>query len=71
MTPYMESCNSSCIEEFGYDRERGALYITFHSGGTYLYEGVEEDTYLGLRDASSKGKYFHNYIKDKYSCDKC
>lgn len=56
--------SSSNLSSVGY--ENGTLYIAFHSGGLYSYAGVPESIYHGLLNASSKGKYFHAYIKGVY-----
>ena len=55
---------SSNLSSVGY--ENRTLYISFHSGGLYAYPGVPESIYQGLLAASSKGKYFHAYIKGVY-----
>jgi hypothetical protein len=44
----------------------GALTITFKSGSTYRYDGVDEATYSGLLAAGSPGSYFAAVIKDGY-----
>lgn len=45
------------------------LVIEFHSGGLYEYIGAAYE-YSNLLNAESKGKYFHQYIKDKYKAIK-
>lgn len=55
---------SSNIESVGY--ENGTLEIAFVAGGVYQYLNVPEHIYRGLMSADSKGRYFHNYIKDIY-----
>ncbi|WP_235428357.1 MULTISPECIES: KTSC domain-containing protein [Xenorhabdus] len=42
------------------------MEIAFHSGGIYQYDGVPDNVHQGLISASSKGKYFHQYIKNVY-----
>nr|WP_255528763.1 KTSC domain-containing protein [Xenorhabdus sp. BG5] len=42
------------------------MEIAFHSGGIYQYDGVPANVHQGLISASSKGKYFHQYIKNVY-----
>ena len=45
----------------------GTLTIEFHSGGVYEYYGVPHSEYTSLMNASSLGKYFHAYIKNRYA----
>lgn len=48
--------------------ENGTLYIAFRSGGAYSYFNVPESVYKGLLSSFSKGRYFHSFIKNTYSC---
>jgi hypothetical protein len=57
---------SETLREIGYDPESATLRISFKSGGVYDYANVPESRWEGLRNAVSKGSYFHRYIKDKY-----
>jgi len=56
--------SSSNLRSIGYSD--GTLEIEFNSGGIYQYRGVPESAYMSLMSASSKGTYFHNFIKDRY-----
>jgi len=58
--------SSSNIASIGYDSDSETLEIEFKGGGVYRYEGVPKEVYAKLMDASSKGKYFHAYIRDIY-----
>ncbi|MFC1696873.1 KTSC domain-containing protein [Nanoarchaeota archaeon] len=58
--------NSSNIKSIGYDEQNGILEIEFLSGGIYQYSKVSKETYNALMNASSKGKFFATFIKDKY-----
>lgn len=51
------------LSAVGYDQNTQQLEIVFSSGGVYLYSGVTSDEYQGLMNASSKGRYFHAFIK--------
>ena len=51
----------------GYEPETRTLEVEFHGGGVYQYSGVPETVYQGLMRAASKGSYFHDHIKDRYS----
>ena len=56
---------SENIEAYGYDPEIQELHVTFlKSGLTYAYDGVPESVVDGLKQSSSKGQYFHQYIKN-------
>ncbi|MEW6742535.1 MAG: KTSC domain-containing protein [Planctomycetota bacterium] len=59
---------SSNIRSVGHDPASSSLQVEFHNGGIYQYSGVPETVYQGLMQASSKGIYFHNHIKDRYPC---
>ena len=58
---------SSLIES--YARAAGDLALRLKNGSTYIYKGVDEKTYKGFLDASSKGKYFGTSIRGKFSAD--
>ncbi len=57
---------SSDLQSIGYDQNTNVLEIEFKSGGIYQYFKVPESIYVGLVNASSKGTYFHNRIKEHY-----
>jgi hypothetical protein len=44
--------------------------VAFHRTGVYRYYDVPPKVFEGLRDASSKGSYMHNYIIDVYDWSK-
>lgn len=56
--------NSSNLSAVGY--EGNTPRILFHSGWMYDYTGVPEDVYNNLLNASSKGSYHAEYIKNSY-----
>lgn len=58
---------SSVIRAVDYDSRSMKLFILFHSGYTYVYRRVPERIFTGLLRASSKGRYFNSYIRDRYS----
>ncbi len=60
----MISVTSTNISSVGYDGS--TMHILFNSGGLYAYHDVPSSVYNGLMGASSKGKYFHAYIKGRY-----
>lgn len=54
---------SSNIASVGY--ENGTLEIAFVDGGVYQYFNVPEHVYQSLMSAASKGRYFHDHIKQE------
>lgn len=62
--------SSSNLASVGYDSTTRTLRVEFKSGAVYEYSDVPEAAYQGLMDASSKGSYFHQNIKDRYSYSK-
>ena len=52
------------LASLDYDSKSTVLEIEFKSGRVYKYSGVSQDVYDGLMNAESKGKYFHQYIKN-------
>ena len=58
---------SSNLVSVGYDPNSKTLEIEFKQGRVYQYFGVPAYIFRGLMQASSKGEYFHAYIKDRYS----
>lgn len=62
----MKQVSSRAINAVGY--EAGTLRIRFKQGKSYDYCHVPEHVYSGLMRAMSKGRYFNDHIKDKYSC---
>lgn len=58
--------SSSNLESVGYDANDEILEIKFHSGGIYQYFNVPLEKFESLLNASSKGRYFLSYIKNRY-----
>lgn len=59
---------STAINAVGYDKTTQCMSITFKQGHTYDFCRVPESVFLGLLSASSKGRYYDDFIKDKYDC---
>lgn len=57
---------SSNIRSIGYDPASRTLEVEFNSGGVYQYFDVPESVYQDFMQATSKGSYFHRYIKGRY-----
>jgi hypothetical protein len=58
---------SGNIRSIGYDTDKRILEVEFKSGSIYQYSNVPEHEYEGLLNASSKGRYLNNHIKDRYT----
>jgi len=52
------------MRSVAYDPETETMIIDFHSGGSYRYTGVPEDTAFGLIYAASPGSYFEDNIRN-------
>ena len=63
----MKPVSSSNVSSVGYDADQARLYVEFTSGATYLYRGVERETYNALLAAESIGKFLAAQIKGKYA----
>ena len=66
----LNDVDSSAIDSIAYDKDEKKLWIRFTSGSLYEYRNVEESTVNELDEAESKGKYFHNNIKDRFDYEK-
>ncbi len=67
--PVMHPVESSNIEAIGYDEEEEMLYVAFTAKRTtprtlYQYFNVSPDEFSNFLAADSKGKYFHQYIRE-------
>jgi hypothetical protein len=61
--PFVESEATSVID---YDELSRGLVVTFTSGGRYRYENVPPSVYKDFIAAESHGRYFHEFIRDRY-----
>lgn len=57
---------SSQLASADYDDQTRTLTVTFLSGGTYRYSGVDSDTKAGLESAASPGSYLAENIKGRF-----
>jgi hypothetical protein len=57
---------STAIAFISYDRDSTMLTVTFVSGRRYKYYGVSSDVAAAFRQASSKGAFFNQRIRDHY-----
>ncbi len=58
--------SSSNVEEVGYDEQNQIVYVKFLNGSLYIYKGVPQYDFEGLRDAPSVGSYLHRNFKNIY-----
>ena len=56
--------DSEYLSAVGY--ENGIMLIMFNNGGLFQYNNVPDFIHRGLMNASSKGTYFHEFIKLQY-----
>ncbi len=61
---------SSVINYYRYDEKSHTLMITFVTGMVYHYKNVPEEIFKMFRAAGSKGRYFNQFIKDKFKFTK-
>lgn len=57
---------SSVIAAAEYDAQTQTLIVTFTTGRIYAYEDVPPHVFEAYRFASSKGRYFNEYIRDRF-----
>jgi hypothetical protein len=59
---------STAISRIAYEAESQTLSVWFReSGELYRYYEVPPRVYVAFVKASSKGRFFNHYIKDRYS----
>jgi hypothetical protein len=63
----MPAVSSSAILRIGYDEPSHELRITFVTGNAYAYFDVPRIVYERFLQASSKGTFFNENIKDRYA----
>ncbi|UHQ98288.1 KTSC domain-containing protein (plasmid) [Natrinema zhouii] len=58
-----ESVSSSLLDSVGYDPDEQVLEVELQDGSVYQYIDVPEETYRGLMDTNSLGRYFNVHIR--------
>ncbi|PTE08235.1 KTSC domain-containing protein [Mesorhizobium helmanticense] len=59
---------STVIRNMHYDAAKRILSVWFvPSGHRYDYEDVAPQTYAAFRKASSKGRFFNEFIRDQHN----
>ena len=61
-----QAVSSSNVKAVGYDADRQTLEVEFWNGGVYQYYGVPDQIHTQFMQASSKGRFLHYYIKNRY-----
>ncbi len=59
---------SSVVKSIVYENEHSRLTVTFVSGRVYEYYLVPPSVAEAFRVARSKGTYFNQHIRDRYTC---
>lgn len=62
--------NSSTIKAIQYDEKTRTMDVTFKSGGTYRYHGVDPEHHDAFRKAESLGSHLHKHIKPNHRAEK-
>ena len=57
---------SSNVRSIGYDSMTQTLEVEFQSGWVYQYYGVPDFLHQQLMQASSKGQFLHQYIRNAF-----
>ncbi|RUU13064.1 KTSC domain-containing protein [Mesorhizobium sp. USDA-HM6] len=58
---------STAIRNLHYDASTRTLSVWFvPSGDRYDYDEVEPETYAAFKAASSKGRFFNEFVRDRY-----
>jgi hypothetical protein len=65
--PLQVLVRSSSLRAVGYDPSTHVLMVEFQNHRRYEYSNVPPNVYDGLLRAGSHGRYFNQWIKDRYS----
>lgn len=58
-----EKVSSSLVRSVGYDPDEQLLEVELQDGKIYQYRDVPEETYQGLMEAESHGRYFNHHVR--------
>jgi len=58
---------STVIRAHWYSARRRELTILFQTGKAYIYLDVPEEVHAGMTAASSKGEYFNQAIRGRFT----
>lgn len=62
----MKAVTSSNIAAIGYNSNEMTLFVRFHSGALYRYDGVPQADWVAFNAADSKGQHLNKSIKPRY-----
>ncbi len=65
---WREPVESSALAAVGYSKRLHALEIEFRDGLVYRSLEVPAPTYLELRSAPSKARFYNHHVRGKYRC---
>lgn len=63
---HVTTVESTALATVAYDEARELLQVEFFSGSVYRYFGVPAAVYRALLDATSKGNYFNQTIRERF-----
>ncbi len=66
----MTPVESTTLAGAAYDAPAETLHLAFCDGTTYRYFGVPSSIYVELLSAKSKGSYFNNVIRRRFSYER-
>ena len=59
--------SSSVLSAVGYDAETQTLEVEYSRGGIYQYKDVPLEVFDQLMEATSKGTFINDHVKDSYA----
>jgi hypothetical protein len=69
-----ENFNSTAIERAAYDSTEQILFVFFKGDANaprvWAYKGVPPSSFKALAQASSRGRYFHQHIRDQFPAER-
>jgi hypothetical protein len=65
-----EKVSSKSIVSAGYDAASATLELEYSGGGLYRHFMVPAELHRRLMDASSKGAFVNEHIKDRFPCER-
>ncbi len=58
---------STAVTDLDYEPRKRRLLVRFVSGERYAYEGVPQELYADFVAAASKGRFFHDEVRDRFA----
>ncbi len=59
---------STAIRHIAYNKQRHEMTVIFITGRRYIYYDVPAVVVTAFREASSRGAFFNQEIRDRYDC---